>query len=367
MKIFGLIRKEFLAIWRDKKSRFILIAPPLLQLLIFAFAATLDVKNISMGIVNRDEGEQGFLLSELFQGSPIFTHITFLPSIDAVAPYINNQKGSIVLSIDEQFSRDLDAKKQATVQIILDGRKSNTTQIVAGYVQTILSQFSQSLDMKQKVSAPNIHLITRYWFNPNQIYTWFTVPGLLGTLILVEAMILTALSIAREKELGTFDQLLVSPLVPSQILIGKSVPAIIISMIEGTIILISGILFFQIPFTGSFFLLYLSMFVFILSAVGIGLFLSTLCSTQQQAILGAFVFLAPAILLSGFATPIETMPNWIQILTYANPLRYFLIISRGSFLKDLEWSVIFQNIWPMLIIGCFNLYGSAQFFRRKLE
>lgn len=367
MKLLALIKKEFLAVWRDKKSRFILIFPPIMQLFIFAFAATLDVTNASIAIINRDNGEQAFELVQRFHGSPIFRHITYLKGIEEIQPYIDQQKGFMVVSIDEQFSRNLDAGKPADVQLILDGRKSNATQIVAGYAENIITRFSRDIETKYEYPQINITLFPRYWFNPNQLYYWFTVPGLLGILTMVEALMITALSIAREKELGTFDQLLVSPLLPGEILVGKAVPGIVISMAEATIILLAGILVFHIPFTGSFLLLYSSMFVFVCAIIGIGLFFSALCSTQQQAILAAFVFNSPAVLLSGFATPIENMPLWLQYFTYINPLRYFLEISRGSFLKDLPAIDVFNNTWPMAIIAIFTLTGAAFFFRRRIQ
>jgi ABC-2 type transport system permease protein len=366
-RIIALIRKEFLAIWRDKKSRWVLIGPPILQLFLFAYAATLDVKNVSIGILNRDNGEQGFRLTEAFYGSPIFTHITHLKAIEEIAPYIDNQQGVIVISIDEEFSRNLDQGKPAVVQVILDGRKSNTAQIVVGYVQTILSRFNSAVTKRAQIYQQPLELKPRYWFNPNQIYQWFTVPGLLGILILVESAILTALSLAREKELGTFDQLLVSPLTPTEILMGKAIPALIISMIEGLVILLAGIFYFHIPFTGSIFLLTISALVFSLSIIGIGLFLSALCSNQQQAILAVFALLSPSTLLSGYATPIDNMPEWMQTITYIVPLRYFLVIARGSFLKDLPISVILNNLWPMMLIAAFTLTAATLLFRRKIS
>jgi len=366
-RLLSLVKKEFIAIWRDKKSRFVLIAPPLLQLFIFAFAATLDVTNISLGILNRDNGEKGFLLTEKFYGAPYFTHVTFLKSDEEIAPFMNEQKGMMVLSIEPLFSKNLDSGDHASVELILDGRKSNTTQIIAGYATQIIREFAQDVAHREEIPQQPIALVPRYWFNPNQLYQWFTVPGLLGILTLVEAVILSALSIAREKEMGTFDQLLVSPLLPSEILIGKALPACLIALIEGTVILIAAVTFFQIPFTGSLLFFYASMLLFILSIIGIGLFLSVLCSTQQQAILGAFVILSPSVLLSGFATPIENMPQWMQTITYIVPLRYFLIISRGVFLKDLPIHVILNNLWPLVIIGAVNLTGAALFFRRRLQ
>ena len=180
-------------------------------------------------------------------------------------------------------------------------------------------------------------------------------------------LVVTALSVAREKELGTFDQLLVSPLSPTEIIIGKTIPAVIIGMFEGSIIVAVGVLIFQVPFEGSLVALYLSMFVFISSIVGVGLFISSLAKTQQQAMLGSFVFMTPAVLMSGFATPIENMPAWLQPVTFLIPLRYYLVIAKGIFLKNIPFLIILKNLWPMAAIACFTLTGAGWFFRRRLE
>ncbi|MBX9744253.1 MAG: ABC transporter permease [Chlamydiales bacterium] len=364
-RILSLIIKELIFLWRDKKTRFILIFPPLWQLCIFSFAATLDVKNVTIGILNRDNGEKGFELVERIQGSPIFTHVILLPSVESITPFINEQIGPVVLSIDEQFSRLFDSKLSPSLQLILDGRKSNTAQIIAGYVNTIINQFAKELSFREKIPTQPTALVLRYWFNPNLLYDWFTVPGLLVILTMVEALLITCLSIARERELGTFDQLLVSPLTPSEILIGKTIPSILASLLEGLFLFLVVLLFFNIPFVGSFFLLLLSMLIYTAAITGVGLFISSLCATQQQAILGAFIFLTPAVLLSGFATPIENMPVWLQYATYLNPTRYFMYISRGLFLKDLRTHTIFQHLWPLCLIAIFNLTAAAHFFRRR--
>lgn len=364
-RIYALIRKELIAVWRDKKTRFILFFPPTVQLFIFAFAATLDVKHISIGILNRDNGEKGFELVQRFRGSPIFSHIFELSSIEELSSFINYQRGLIALSIDETFSRNLDAGKPTNIQVILDGRKSNTAQIIAGYTATIVQQFSEDLAKQEFIQIYQPQLIPRNWFNSNLLYYWFTVPGLLAILTTVEALLITGLSVARERELGTFDQLLVSPLTPAEILIGKTIPSIIIGLAEGTILVLAILLIFQIPLTGSVLFLYLSMLVYITSITGAGLFISSLCATQQQAILGAFIFLTPAILLSGFATPIENMPVWLQYATYINPVRYFMYISRGIFLKALPASAILNNTWPLVLIAIGNLTTAAWFFRRR--
>lgn len=180
-------------------------------------------------------------------------------------------------------------------------------------------------------------------------------------------LLVTALSVARERELGTFDQLLVSPVSPGEILLGKIIPGTIIGMCEGSIILLVGVLLFQVPFTGSLLLYYASMFLFVNSVVGFGLFISSLCNTQQQAILGTFVFMSPAVLLSGFATPIENMPDWLQVVTYANPLRYFLIVSKGIFLKAMPFHIVARTIWPLIPIAAVSLTIAGWLFRRRLD
>lgn len=366
-RVVALIIKEILAILRDNHSRMVLIIPPILQLLVFSFAATLDVKNVSIGILNRDNGEPSFELIRRFHGSPTFNQIHYLSSVKDIENYIDTQKVVLVVHIDEQFSRNLLARKPATVQFILDGRKSNSAQIVNGYAASILSQFNQDFTSIFQIHQQQTEIVPRNWFNPNLLYYWFNVPNLCGVLTMLIALTITSLSVARERELGTFDQLLVSPISPLEILIGKTIPAVIVSMMEGTIILIAAIFLFQIPFTGALWVLYFSMFVFILSIVGVGLFISSLSMTQQQAILGSFVFMSPAVLLSGFATPIENMPEWLQYGTYANPLRYFLVIVKGVFLKDMPVSIVLENTWPMAIIAFFTLTLATWFFRSKLD
>lgn len=366
-RVLALLVKEFYAIWRDKKTRYVLIVPPLVQLLIFSFAATLDVKNVTLGVVNRDNGKHSVEFLQRFHGSPTFSHIAYLESIDQITPFIDTQQGVGVISIDEQFSRKLEAGEKAEIQVIMDGRKSNTTQIVAGYIANVLQQFNLDFAKANNIKIQPTQLFPRNWYNPNLWYYWYNVPSLCGILTLLEALILTSLSVARERELGTFDQLLVSPMAPVEILIGKAIPAIIISIAEGSLIIFVAIFIFGIPFTGSILTLYAGMFVFVCCIVGVGLFLSSLCTTQQQAILGSSMFLTPAITLSGFATPIENMPAWLQPFTLLNPLRYFLVIIKGVFLKEMPWQDVLSNLWPMIFIAIGTLSAATWLFKRRLE
>jgi ABC-2 type transport system permease protein len=364
-RILSLIYKEFLAVWRDKRSRFVLIAPPIIQLVVFAYAATLDVKNVSIGILNLDQGEKGFQLSELFYHSTTFKKITNLSSFSELRGYIDNEKGVVALVIPQQFTKELKEGKETSLETVLNGRKSNTAQIVQGYISRVVSQFI--LEQTPNSTSYKIELRDRNWFNPNLIYNWFTIPGLLSILLMLESLIIVALSLAREKELGNFDQLLVSPLEPIEILIGKIIPAIVISMIEGSVIVLVSQLFFKIPFVGSYFLLAISMLIYIFSVIGFALFLSALCTTQQQAVLIVFVFMTPSILLSGFASPIENMPNWLQLITYMNPARYFLKICRGLFMKGIHGVAVLKQIAPMILIAFITLSSALTFLRKKLS
>ena len=353
---------------RDRKVRISILVPPIIQLFIFTFAATLDVKNVPIGILNRDSGEQGFKLVERFYGTKIFNNqIIFLKAVEEIGPFIDHQKGVMVVSIDEQFSRNLDAGKPATVQLIFDGRKTNTAQIVAGYTKEIINRFNNDYTAEAKLKVQNVELVPRIWFNPNTLYFWYNIPCLVAVLSMLTCLVVTTQSVARERELGTFDQLLVSPLVPMEILIGKIIPGIIIGLLEGTLMLTIGTLVLKVPFTGSLPLYFFSLFIFVSSISGIGLFISSLSATQQQAMLGTFVFMMPSVLLSGFATPIENMPTWLQPVTYLIPLKYMLVISKGLFLKAMPARIVFENIWQLFTIGIVNIVGAGLFFRRRLQ
>jgi len=366
-RLLALIWKEFLTVLRDKKVRLSILLPPIIQLVIFTYAATLDVKNVSIGILNRDSGEQGFYLVERFFGTKIFnSKITFLKGIEEIAPFIDHQKGVMVVSIDQQFSRNLDAGKPATVQLIFDGRKSNTAQIVAGYTQQIINHFNNEFTANADIVVQNVELVPRTWFNPNTLYYWYNIPCLVCVLSMLTCLVVTTQSVARERELGTFDQLLVSPLRPIEILVGKIVPGIFIGLLEGALMLTIGTVFLGVPFTGSLLLYFASLLIFVSSISGVGLFISSISSTQQQAMLGTFVFMTPSVLLSGFATPIENMPDWLQPVAALVPLKYMLIISKGLFLKAMPAKFVFSNIWPMGLIGLFNIVGAGLFFRRRL-
>jgi len=355
-QLLALIKKEFLAIWSDKKSRVIIIVPPLLQLLLFSFAVTLEVKNISLGILDRDNTAESQALVRKLSYSTTFTHIYRLKSEKELTHYIDAQKVLATLYIPQNFSKKLDAGEPVSLQIIADGRKSNTAQIAQAYIQrTFLSLYP----------AEDI-MVNRNWYNPNLDNFWWIVPNLMGTLSMIIALMLTSLSVARERELGTFEQIMVSPISPTVLILGKTIPPLIISMIEASVIFFAATTFFGVPFMGSWVLLYLGLFAYLLSIIGLGLFISSISSTQQQGILGAFVLVVPYILMSGFATPVENMPSWLIPVTDLISLKYFLLLLKGVFLKDISFEIAITLILPMFALGIISLLFALWMFRKKV-
>jgi ABC-2 type transport system permease protein len=366
-RIGVLIIKELLAVWRDPKSRVILIVPPMMQMLIFSMAATQEVKNTQLGVRDLDHGEYARDLIARFEGSPNFSEVVSLPSDAAIARALDAGEVLIVLHISPEFSRDLAAGRSTQVQLLLDGRRSNTAQIAASYAIAIVATYNEDLNRQRQARPAASVLVARSWFNPNLQATWHTVPALVAILSTLMGLMVTALAVARERELGTFEQLLVSPLSPAEIIVGKTVPALLIGMGEATGMALVAVFIFRIPFHGSIGLFYLSLVVYLASVIGVGLFISSLARTQQQAILGAFVFMVPSILLSGFASPIENMPIWLQWCTMLNPARHFMVIIKGIFLKDMPVSEVLKSLWPLSLIAVGTLLASAWLFRRRMD
>jgi ABC-2 type transport system permease protein len=364
-RIATLILKELQALVQDRQSRMLLIAPVILQLAIFPFAATLEVKNNTLGVFNQDAGAESIELIQRLSRAQAFTKMLFIHSDEEWRRAIDEQQALIVLRFSPEFSRAIAAGKPALLQVALDGRRSNGGQIALGYVRQILQAYLDSRDAAQG-RVPKSEIIVRHWFNPNLDYVRHIIPSLVAIITTISTLIVTSLSVAREREQGTFDQLLVSPLTPGMIMIGKTVPALIVAASQATIILSAGVLVYRIPFQGSLALLYGSMFFYILALAGFGLLISSICSTQQQAFLGVFSFMMPAVLLSGFPSPVENMPQWLQYLDWFNPLRHFIIIVKGVFLKDIGIQDLFHPLWPLIVIAVITLASANWMFRRRL-
>lgn len=364
-RLKALIIKELLAILRDPKGRVVLIGPPIIQLFVFSYAATLEVRNIDIVVLNRDAGFWGQELVHRIDGSLSFKTIFHVDNLASLRDAIDTQQAIAAVQIDPSFSRDIEAGRPASVQIILDGRRSNASQIVAGYLTQIADGLGATVQSRQ--APADVSIVPRNWFNPNLDYIWFTVPSLIPTIALVIGLIVTGLSIARERELGTFDQLMVSPLRTHEILIGKLTPPMLIGLFHITVYILAAIFVFGVPLRGSLLLLYGSAVIYLAALVGLGLLISAMSMTQQQAILGAFLLMVPATLLSGFATPIENMPEWLQTITFINPQRYFLVVVKGVFLKALPWEEVLRNTIPLALIALVTQSAAAWLFRRRLE
>ncbi|MCP5292784.1 MAG: ABC transporter permease [Burkholderiales bacterium] len=364
--ILALIIKEFLALLKDKRSRFVLIGPPIIQLVVFGYAATYDLNRVPFAVYDEDNTALSHQLVDRFTGSATFQLIGNLTHSAEVAPVIDTRQVLMVLHIGPRFSDDLAAGQAATLQVIVDGRNSNTALLVLNYVRTVVHDFTIHWAQANQHPPPPADLVVRALYNSNLISQWFIVPGIIGLLTLVVSLLVTALSVAREREEGTFDQLLVTPLRPVEILIGKSVPGLIIGLIESTFTLMIAVWWFEVPLRGEIGALYLGLFLFLLASIGVGLMISSLSVTQQQGLLGAFLFLVPAVILSGFATPIANMPEALQYLTLINPLRYFLIIVRGVFLEGAGMAQLTMQFWPMALIALVSLVSAAWLFRRRM-
>lgn len=363
-RVFALIKKEFITIWKDPKSRGIIIAMPLLQLFVFANAITMEVKNIDVTLIDRSNSVQSRELISRFEHSPRFRKFYYVDNEKEFKEKIDNQKVQIGLYINNDFAESVKSQKPTSVLVVADGRQTNSAAIAGGYATQIINSYNSEV---AGVKGASINPVIRNWFNPNLEYRWYILTVIISMLALVITLLLTALSIAREREMGTFDQLIVSPLSSFEILLGKTIPPLVIALALTILMTLIVVTCFKVPFAGSIWLFLVSVFVSLLSIVGIGLFISSISKTQQQAILGVITFQMPAVLLSGFISPIEDMPLFWQYLTWLNPVRFFMVLTRGIFLKGMEFQDVFVNLIPLIIIAIITLSLASWTFKRKLD
>lgn len=361
-KILALIKKEFIITWMDPKSRGIIIALPIIQLILFSYAITMEVKNIDVVVVDQDNSAESRELISRFEFSPQFRNIHRAKNVKQMQSKLDNRDASMGLYINNDFSTSLASRTPTDVLIVTDGRQTNSAAIVAGYALQIISEYSQEI---APTNGVKINVITRNWYNPNLEYRWFILTVIVAMLASVITLILTALSIAREREMGTFDQLIVSPLSSVDILAGKTVPPLIIAMALTCVMTFVVKNFFGMPFEGSIILFLISMLISLLSLVGVGLYISSICRTQQQAILGVITFMMPAVLLSGFISPIEDMPVFLQYLTLLNPIRFFMALTRGIFLKGMNFADVSINLIPLIITAVITLSLACWSFKKR--
>ncbi|WP_035881675.1 ABC transporter permease [Cupriavidus metallidurans] len=360
-QIAALIRKELLAIVKDPASRAILLAPALMQSLLFGYGATYDLTHVPYALLDQSRGAASTELLTRLDGTGVFQRVATLASPRQIADVIDANDALMVLSIPSDFENLLATGQQAPLQVILDGRNSTTAGAAAGYVGSIVADYN-----KRRTGGGGVTVERRAWFNPNLESRWNLMPAMIAALSMLQTLLLAALSVAREREQGTFDQLLVTPLTPMQILIGKALPSIFIGLIQSTIIFLVIRFWFQIPMNGSVWLMYGGLLMFNFAAVGIGLSISALSLTMQQAMLYTFLLIMPLMLLSGLLTPAKNMPAILQAATYVNPLRFGISIVRRVYLEGAGLADVAVEFIPLLVVAAITLPLAAWLFRHRL-
>ena len=374
-RIIPIVVKEFIELKRDKWARFRLIVPTLLQMLLFGYAATYEVYHVSTIVLDLDHTQESRELLSRFSFSNRFDIVRVAQSQRDVTRAIDRSDAAVGLVIHAGFAELLRKGQSAPLQVVVDGTNSNTALIALGYVDSIATGFAQdyATDLAERTLGVNgmrqvqVTLEQRPWFNEDLNGQWFFVPGLIGTLSLVIIVNLTAFAIVREREVGTLEQIMVSPIRPAEFILGKTVPFFLVGLGEVALIVAVAILWFQVPFVGDPLVLLLGSALFLLSTLALGLLISTLCMTQQQAFSMNFFILNPFFILSGFSFPISSMPKVLQWMTYANPLRYYLVVIRGTFLKGIGLSVLWPELAAMAAIAAILLAASILRFRKSLE
>jgi ABC-2 type transport system permease protein len=375
-RITNILIKEFIQLWRDKWGRFRLLAPPLIQLILFGYAATFEVYHVSTAVLDLDHTQESRELVARFTSSDRLRVVRIVQSQDEIDRMIDRSDAAVALVIHAGFANSLRKGQEAPLQVLVDGTNSNTALIALGYVNIVASGFAQdyAIDLMQRIQgikADNnyiqVTLAQRPWYNPDLNGRWFFVPGVIATITLVMVVNLTAFAVVREREVGTLEQIMVSPIRPAEFILGKTVPFFVVGMGIAGLVTIAGILWFQVPFVGNPLVFILGATLYLLSLLALGLLISTICSTQQQAFATNFFVLNPLFILSGFSFPIASMPDVLQWFTYANPLRYFLVVIRGTFLKGVGLDVLWPDFLAMAAIAGVLLTISILRFRKSLD
>ena len=361
-QILALILKEMRALLKDPSSRALLLVPALMQSLLFGYGATYDLTHAPYAVLDESRSAASADLLARLDGTGVFSRTASLSSASQIAGVIDDGQALLVLTIPGDFESRLSAGESAPVQLILDGRNSATAGAAAGQIGAIVSAYNAGLG-----STTPVTIERRAWFNPNLESRWNLMPALIAALSMIQTLLLSALSVAREREQGTFDQLLVTPLTPIQILIGKALPPMLVGIVQSTIIFLVILLWFRIPMSGSVLLLYAGLAMFTLASVGIGLSISAISLNMQQAMLYTFMLVMPLMLLSGLLTPVRNMPLILQLATYANPLRFGVEIVRRVYLEGAGLPEVAANFIPLLAMAALTLPLAAWLFRNRMS
>jgi ABC-2 type transport system permease protein len=380
-RIYEILKKEIRQSLRDPRLRGVMLVPPILQLLIFGFAVSLDVNNVKLGWLDMDHTEQSRALLRKFEGTPYFTLTAVARDHQEAQELLDRGTVEAVVCVPYNFGADISRMKQTEVQVLVDGSNSNTGSIVGNYATGVISMFNAETLASQRtarlvdatrngpvrLAVPSVEPATRVWFNPDLKSRNYFVPGIVVNIIMIVTLNMTAMSIVREKEIGTMEQIMVTPIRPFELMIGKTLPFAAIGFFESAFVTTLALLIFHVPFRGSVLVLAGATALFLLSMLGLGLFLSTISHTQQQASMTSFFFIQPAFMLSGFIFPIRNMPLPIQWVTYLNPLRYFMDIVRGVFLKGAGLDALWSQMLMLGVFGVAIIVSSALRFHKRLD
>ncbi|MGD2270248.1 MAG: ABC transporter permease [Desulfobacterales bacterium] len=370
LRIRELVRKEFIQLFRDKKNRPLLVIAPLVQLIVFGYVVTTDVRDIRVGLIDQSRTPESRRLIDTINGNKTFRITHYLDHPKELDRLLFQRKINLGFKIPPDFSSRIRSRHTAEIQILADGSMSNMAAIRISYTTTLLERFNIQLIRElhpQRIDYGEIDGRIRTWYNPNLESQYFYVPGIVAFLVMLLSLLFTSMAIVREKEAGTMEQLIVTPLKPFELILGKTIPFIIIAQGQMVMVIAFAILWFKIPLVGNAFLLLGATCIFLLSTLGIGLFISTVSQTQQQAMMTNFFFILPFFMLSGFVFPIANMPTVVQWFTYLNPLRYFLLIIRGIFLKGTGLEVLWPQLLALMILGGAVFTAAVNRFRKRLD
>lgn len=380
-RIREIVIKEFRQTLREPRMRAILIGPPLIQMIIFGFAVNLDVENVRLGWMDLDQTRESRELMHRFAASPYFTLGRVVSSEREAEQLIERGEVQAIARVNAGFGEDVSRGNQTGAQVLIDGSNSNTAGIIVNYASSVIAAYNQELlralqlrrlvgpsrDGPVRLAMPGIRPETRVWFNAELKSRNYFVPGVIVNIILLVTLMLTALSVVREKEIGTMEQIMVTPIRPIELMLGKTIPFGIVGLFDMALVTTIALVVFRVPFRGNIVVLIAASVLFLLTTLGAGLFLSTLADTQQQAMMSTFFFFQPAFMLSGFAFPIRNMPEVVQWISYLNPLRYFMDIVRGVFLKGVGVDVLWPQLLAMAVFGVAILTFSAMRFHKRLD
>jgi ABC-2 type transport system permease protein len=378
-RLRSIIRKEFRQVLRNPQTRAMLFLPPLIQLLVFGFAVNLDVNYAKIAWMDEDHSPHSRELLARFEGSGLFEVIATPASETEMQDLLDRSRVNGVIRVLPGFARDLERGRSTGIQILLDGTDSNSAQLVSSYAGQVVARYTADMLAKRQrdrqvaagapvaAAIPRVTAEPRVWFNPELKSRNYFVPGVIVNIIMLVTLSLTTMALVREKEIGTMEQLMVTPIRPVELILGKTLPFVAIGYWDMLLVLGASLLIFRVPFVGSFWLLSLAAFLFILTNLGAGLFISTISRTQQQANMATFLLFQPFMMLSGFSFPIRSMPETVQWFTYLNPMRYFLEIVRGIFLKGSGFDILWPNLAALALFGVTVLTLSVRRFHKTLE